>query len=352
MPRPVWLVLVCACAAGVVTGAIPRGPVAPAVRTAVDLGAGDDPFPIRRVRAGDDPPATLLKELEPGPTARLPRTEFESRVRLAARASARAKPTARIADATYTADFDGSDLTGTAELGIVGAGEAGGFLSLAPLRLAIAEPRWAGGEAVTATLSVAPAPTAPAVWVSGAARQVLAFRWSLAGTTELGARRFELLVPQCPTSVFDLRLPVDQVPSAGSEVLLTGPFDVPGRPDRRSWKLRFGGRAKLEFTVRGTTRSAGATAALVAEYDLEPGFLSAAFEYDLRPARGAVGEWAFTADPGLRVTEVLANNRAGWAVDPPAPTGARRVRVWLRQPSPGGKIRIQAVAPLTDPARP
>ena len=96
-----------------------------------------------------------------------------------------------------------------------------------------------------------------------------------------------------------------------------------------------------------------AQAKLAARYDLAPGQLTAAFEYDLHPARGSAGEWTFTADPGLRITDVVTNNRAGWTVDPPAtPGGQRRVRVSLRQPGPGGKVLITAVAPFPDSARP
>src|SRR5205814_1188848 len=63
---------------------------------------------------------------------------------------------------------------------------------------------------------------------------------------------------------------------------------------------------------------------------------------DLQPARGAVGEWAFVLDPGVQVTDVEVNNRAGWRVDP----ATRQLRVTLRQPGSGGKIKVSVVAPL------
>ncbi|MBP3959377.1 hypothetical protein J8F10_29375 [Gemmata sp. G18] len=358
MPRSGWLLLVCVCAAGGALGAVPRQPVKSVVHSALDLVPVDDPFPIRRMRGADARLPHLLKELEPGPVVQLPRPEFEARVRAAGRASYQAKHGARIADATYTAELDGGDLTGTAELGILNASGASTFLPLDPLKLAVSGAKWApGGEAVMAVLPTAPSTpstSVPVVWVSGDGRRVLQFRWSLTGTTEPGERRFEMRVPPCPAAVLQLDLPADQVPTTSADVLLTGPFEVPGKPARRAWSLRFGGRPKLEFAVRaGGTPSVVATAALVAKYELNPGQLSAAFEYELRPARGSVGEWAFTADPGLRITEVVTNNRAGWVVDPPlVPNGPRRVRVSLRQPGPGGKVLISAVAPLPDPARP
>ncbi len=356
MPRSGWLLLVCACAAGTALGAVPRPPTNALVRGTIDFVPAEDPFPIHRVRGADARLPDLLKELEPGPVTRMPRPEFESRVRAAGRGAYQTKHGARVVDATYTAELDGGDLNGTAELGILNASGVTGFLPLDPLKLALAGAKWVGGnEAVLAVLQTAtPNVSVPAVWVDRDGRRVLQFKWSLTGTTEPGERRFELRVPPCAASAIELSLPADQVPTASADVLLTGPFEVTGKPTRRAWRLRFGGRAKLEFAVRaGGAPSVGATAALVAKYELSPGQLTAAFEYELHPARGSVAEWTFTADAGLRITEVIANNRAGWVVDPPlVPNGPRRVRVSLRQPGPGGKILINAVAPLPDPARP
>jgi hypothetical protein len=352
MPRAVWLLLVLATAAGGAVGAVPRVPVSVAAHTAVDQLSVDDPFPIRRVRGADARLPELLKELEPGPTVRLPRPEFESRVRAAGRAALAAKQAARVVDAAYTAELDGNDLTGTAELTLLNAHGTTGFVPLDPLRIAVRSAKWSDGQ--SAVLAVPQPGGAPAVWVDRGGRNVLHLGWSLAGTTEPGERRFELRVPSCAAATLELLLPAEQVPTVAPDVLLAGPFSAPGKPDRRAWRLRFGGRARAEFAVRSATAAGGtAQAKLVAKYDLAPGQLTAAFEYELRPARGSAGEWAFTADPGLRITDVVTNNRAGWTVDPPAtPDGPRRVRVTLRQPAPGGKVLVTAVAPFPDPRRP
>ena len=96
---------------------------------------------------------------------------------------------------------------------------------------------------------------------------MLHLSWSLSGTTEPGERRFELRVPPCPASSLALTLPADQAPMASADVLLTGPFDVPGQPARRLWLLRFGGRAKVEFAVRAAGPAGGvAQAKLAAKY--------------------------------------------------------------------------------------
>jgi hypothetical protein len=348
MPRFGWLLLVLATAAGGAVGAAPRASIPAAIRVATELVTVDDPFPIRRVRGTDARLPEILKELEPGPTVRLPRADFEARVRAAGRAVNTAKHAARLVDATYTAELDGADLTGTAELGIRNAHGVTGFVALDPLRLAIRNAKWSDGR--SAILAV-PAAGAPAVWVEREGRSVLQLNWALAGTTEPGERRFELRVPPCPAITLELNLPADQVPTAAFDMLLTGPFEAPGAPARRLWRLQFGARTRAEFAVRAAGQSGGtAQAKLVARYDLAPGQLSAQFEYELRPARGSATEWSFAADPGLRITDVVTNNRAGWTVDPPAtPGGPRRVRVALRQPAPGGKVLVTAVAPFPDP---
>lgn len=353
MPRAPRLpvVLALALAAGGAAVALPPAPPAPPLlRFVLDLAPADDPFPIRRWRVPAGPAADPPGGLEPGPLVRLPRAEFEARARAAGRA-ARARPSARPADATYSATLDaGGELTGTAELHLL-CGPVPGFAPLDPLRLAVRAAAWADGGA--AVLAVPPGAAAPAVLVERAGPRVLKLDWSLAGTAEPGERRFELRVPPCPTSLLELVLPAEQVPAAPADVLLTGPLPAPGKPAHRLWRLRFGGRARVEFAVRAPgTGGAAARATLAARYDLAAGQLAAAFEYDLRPARGSAAEWTFLADPGLRITDVVANNRAAWVVEPPAtPGGPRRVRVALRQPGPGGKVLVSAVAPFPDPAR-
>lgn len=64
-----------ALAAGAALGAVPRPPAEAFARAAIEAAPVDDPFPIRRVRGPDTRAGELLKELDPGPTVRLPRGE-------------------------------------------------------------------------------------------------------------------------------------------------------------------------------------------------------------------------------------------------------------------------------------
>ena len=320
---------------------------------ASDDEAPPDPFPIRRIRAAEAHLPELLKQLEPGPLIHLPRAEFENRVRSAGRAAAEARVLPRITEMRSQAQLTGGDLTGTAEFDLVNPTAAPRFLPLEPLRLALGPATWADGR--EAVIGIPPGTTSAAVWVDRPGRQTLKFSWSLAGTVELGEQRFELRVPTAATASMALELPPGQTPStAAPDVLLTGPFSNAAEPQKKEWRFRFGGRPRLDFSVRpATSPGVPAATALVARYDITPGQLAGAFEYDLRPSRGTVGEWAFTVDPGLRITDVVANNRAGWVIDPPAePGGQRTVRVSLHQPGAGGKVLLSAVAPFPDPSRP
>src|SRR6187397_2494149 len=97
--------------------------------------SGADPFPIRRIRATAEQLPDLLKHLDAIPLVRLPRGEFESRVRAAGRASADVKLLPRITDTRFKAALIGGDLVGTAEFDIVNPAARARYLPLDPLRL-------------------------------------------------------------------------------------------------------------------------------------------------------------------------------------------------------------------------
>jgi len=307
-------------------------------------GPGDDPFPIARVRVSDAQLADALKTFDPGSLVRMPRDDFEARVRSASVAATAARTAPRIVEAKYAAALAGSNLSGEAEWVVVNPRPRPAFLPLDPLRIAIRDGRWGDGREAVVGAFGAGFPAGPGVWVPEAGRHVMKAKWSAAGTGAASDRRFELRVPPAPSAVLDLDLPADRTPVVAADLLLSGPVPVPDDAGRRSWRVRFGERSRVEFGVRGPGDAAAgpAVASLVAQYDLAPGQVACTFEYDLRPARGAASVWAFALPPGVQVTDVVAADRAGWRVDPVV----RELRVALRQPSGGGKVRISAVAPL------
>ena len=321
-----------------------------------DVGAGD-PFPIRRIRATEAQLPDLLKQLDPGPLVRLPRAEFESRVRAAGRAAADARILPRITDTRFKAVLVGGDLVGSAEFDILNPAATPRYLALDPLRVGLGPATWKDGRdgGREAVIGIPPGGTSAGVWVDRPGRQTLTFAWSLAGIAELGEQRFELRVPSAATATLSLDLPLGEVPTApAAEVLITGPFPIASEPPRSEWRFRFGGRQRLDFAVRPASNpGVPAAASLVARYDISPEQLLGSFEYDLRPAKGTVREWIFKVDAGLRIADVVVNNRAGWVIESPeTPGGPRTLRVTLHQPGAGGKVLISAMAPFPDPTRP
>ena len=97
-------------------GGCPVAPIASLLPAADDVA---DPFPIRRVRVTEEQLPDAIKGLDAGVLVRLPRDEFEARVRKAGRVAAEARITPRVAEASYTATLTGDDLTGTAEWVVV-----------------------------------------------------------------------------------------------------------------------------------------------------------------------------------------------------------------------------------------
>src|SRR5205814_1523265 len=115
--------------------------------------------------------------------------------------------------------------------------------------------------------------------------------------------------------------------------------------ERRRGQVRFGGRSKLDLTVRGPGLPGGTglvQATLAARYDLAPGQTTCTFEYDMQLARGRVGEWVFAADPVLRVTDVVVNNRDGWRAEPGALRSPGSTRPCRRPP----RVRAAAAGPV------
>ena len=152
MPR-VLLILVCIASAAALGGVPLSASDSPALAVAgpagllrTDDASIADPFPILRIRPTEAQLPEALKQLDAGPLVRLPRSDFESRVRAAGRAAADARVLPRITDARFKAALVGGDLVGTAELDIVNPASTPRFLPLDPLRLALGTATWADGR--------------------------------------------------------------------------------------------------------------------------------------------------------------------------------------------------------------
>ena len=104
----------------------------------------EDPFPIARIRVTGDQLVEALKLRDLGTLVRLPRQEFEARVRKAGLAEERDPP--RLVEAKYRAAYAGGDLGGDAQWTIHNPRVGAAYLPLDPLKLAVAASTWADGS--------------------------------------------------------------------------------------------------------------------------------------------------------------------------------------------------------------
>src|SRR5438128_2027795 len=114
MLRSRWLVLLIGVTAAAALGTASAPPSPAAVVASSDSPPPEDPFPIRRIRVTEEQLPDAIKQLDSGSLVRLPRSEFEARVRAAGAATATVKNAPRLAEATYTATLAGDDLIGDA----------------------------------------------------------------------------------------------------------------------------------------------------------------------------------------------------------------------------------------------
>jgi hypothetical protein len=342
-----------ALAAGALAFAVPAGGAPPdplaAVAGATSFvpgtessvpSAAADPFPIRRTFLTGDRLTAALADAARGALARLPREEFEAKVRAAAAHAAAPPP--RLAEARYRAALTDGGLTGTAEWHVAGSG----LLPLDPLRPAVSDPRWADGSPA-AVVRVEP-PGRPAgayLLLDRPGDGAVSLNWSARGAEEPGAERFDLALPPAPVATLELDLPADRVPAVASpDQLLTGPLAGPSA-DRRVWRVAFGGQSRVDLAVRRPHRPGEPGPAVrvhrSARYDLSLGVAACSVEFDLEAVRGQPEDLTFEADAGLRITDVTGPGRLGWRAEPGEPT---RVVVAGRDPAAAGRVTVTGFA--------
>ena len=335
------VLLAAAAVALAVPAALPRDPVSVAA-SVIPPPLVADPFPIRRTFLTGERLAAVLADAARGNLARLPREEFEAKVRAASRHAA--DPSPRLAEACYKATLTDVGLTGSAEWRVAGSG----LLALDPLRPAVSGPKWADGSPAAIVRAEPPGKIAGAFLVlDRTGDNTVSLNWSSRGAEEPGVERFDLAFPPAPVATLELDLPADRVPVVTSpDQLLTGPQAGPAA-DRRVWRVAFGGRPRVDLAVRRPHRP-GEPGPMVrvnrsARYELAPGFASCAVELELAAVRGQPNELTLEVDPGLRVTGVTGPGRFGWRVEPGEPT---RVVVTGTDPSAVGRVTVTGFAAL------
>lgn len=361
-----WMVVVGATVAALCVGGLPaagHSPPnalphaaligAPALATALPprLLPPSDPFPLRRVFTPPDRVPDLIARSLRGALIRMPRDEFESKVRAAATA---AEIHPRVVEARYRAKYDGRGLNGTAVWRVVrGAEVATGpwLLRLDPLSVSVHNPRW---EDNTPAVLYSTAAEGPQVLIDGSGHRTLTLDWSARSVEEPSADRFDLTFPVAPVASLEIDLPVERVPTVSADCLLTGPF--PGaEASRRLWRIGLGNGSRVNLSVRNPPGDGQPGPAVrvhrASRFEVSPGIAACSYEFDLEAVRELPSALTLEADQGLRITSITGRERLDWQFEPlrraDAPT---RVRVSNIRAGNGRVVVSGFVAVPADPS--
>lgn len=251
-----------------------------------------------------------------------------------------------IAVARYTANFDGQDLSGTAQWQLIRLSAAQQYLNVST-NLAIDQPSWQLSDDT-------PAPR-PVFGTTNHGTQVLlvprsatlAFGWSLrANSASSDDVTFDLQLPRSTASSLRLRLPDPWVPTAPGAVVVKQQVD----DSRAVWLLELGSKTNVSLTLRrGTVATTPGELPRVREqlnYDISQRGLELTAELEFLDLDQEQSEIAVSVDPEMAVLMVEVDGVATpWSrVDEEAP-GVVRIRPAkpLRKKS---VMRLSALAPI------
>jgi hypothetical protein len=197
------------------------------------------------------PPARIAKELEKAQQGTLilaPLQEFDARVERARQTLKARAEKPRLTRSHYTAELVDRALTnGSGQWTVQYAGALPAILPIDPLNLALTRMKWElSGEAILAAFD----PKTFGLLVPPGDSSTCLFDWSARGTPTNDGLVFNLLVPPCPITTFELKVPADywlSTPKTGA--IVTGPHDA-GSPGLRLWKLQVTGPTQLEINLR------------------------------------------------------------------------------------------------------
>jgi hypothetical protein len=287
--------------------------------------------------------AAELERSRQGTFIQMPREEFEGELRHAQLAgSARSDPP-RLTEARYRASLVDGALVGTGTWTLTC--RRPGIFPLEPFNLALRSARLDNSRAVLGDLGG----QRPGLLLETAGTHCLQFTWSARGEPAFGAARFELRIPACTLTSFELELPASMAPIVGRErALLVGPEPGVG-PDRRLWHLRGRAETPLDVLIRPTSGEDGRVPLLLSRLEtrqvLGPDRLDADFQFTLDVLHRPICQLVCEYDPTLRPTEVTLRkgNLQSWEL---AGGSVPRLIVQLREPVEGEALglRVRCVA--------
>jgi hypothetical protein len=310
----------------------------------------EDPLPLLRIELTPEQLVQELARVKQGTLVKLPRADFEARVRKAAAAAGTTSQTARLVRAHYVAELSDHNLVqGRGEWAVVNPGSGPSSLSLSPLSLALSNSAWEDGtKAVVGDFDG----KGLRAWVPSSAPLSLFFDWACRGTVTAQGVSFDLRLPSSPQTTLELKLPADCWPAIPTKSgLLTGPHDA-GAAGKRLWKLQLAGKTQVELVVRKVPAVPVSLFVQTQSRQLiTPDRIVADYEFLVEVPRGAVRELVFDGDASLEPIEVTARTAdLAWRWDAPARTARDKpgsLTVEFRAPQHGSitGLRVRCFAP-------
>lgn len=315
-----------------------------------DAPAEDEPVPIRRVLLRPSQLAEELERVRRGILLQFPRSDFQALLRRASAAVRAGQSPPALVEARYQASLIGDALVGTARWRILSAGPAPTLLAVEPINLAVRSARWADErDAVLGDLDPRKHAQRAELLVNRPGDQTLSLEWSARGVPEPDGVRFDWRVPPCAVSTLDLELPPGYEPLCQRDgCLITGPTPAVA-PDRRAWRLLFGGASQLELVIRPPSDAGPQPLAMVRQQnvqDLSPGQAMCEFSLDLDVRHGGLRELRLEYDARVRPIDVAVRNLARWHILDGDEETPNQIAVEFSEPFRGGVLTVRAVGPV------
>jgi len=200
-----------------------------------------DPLPLRRVLVNPEQMPAELERARQGILQEIPRAEFEGRVQRAALAVEAIKSPPRIIEARYRATLNEAGLVGTAQCTILHTLAAPGILTLQPFSLALRKATLDGSEAILGDLDG----KSLGILIEHFGKHTLALDWSARSDPGPNGLHFELKVPPCALTSFELDLPEGRTPALARDgCLLSGPLPGSARSQAMAAGVRRSGAGR------------------------------------------------------------------------------------------------------------
>ncbi len=310
-----------------------------------------DPLPIRRVLVPLERVAAEIERAGAKKLVHLSQEEFDARLRAARLAQTALLEPPRLVETHYRASLVDSVLVGSADWNLSQAGSAPGVLPVRPFNLALRKATLDGAPAILGDVES----RSLGLLVETPGPHRLNLEWSVRGEARPNELRFDLRVPACVITSFEIDLPAGrQLSARRDQCLVSGPW-VSTVPGRERWQLEVLNRPRFELFVRSPNRQDRGAPLVVARVEERQNLTIDQVEFiqdvKLEANRGPMRELDFDLSPDLQPISLnyRGSELEGWELRPPTPgSKSRRLHVKLPeslQATPA-TLRIRAIAPL------